>query len=189
MKITFENSFFASLKKIQKQNTWWYKTLEFFRRDIPWFLKNIYRFRKELWSFRLWEATDSLGIFKRGLILNKKTIEQCGSEVDGVRLKKVAMMNRAIQIIENYIDDKYISIAEAELGLQVNSDYLFGKEEEPETIRNSNSKIFDKSYEIGEEEWVELWDIIKGRKPIITDKNEFDHYYAQDGSGIKGWWD
>ena len=35
MKVEFADTFWKSLKRLSRHETWWYKTYEFFRRDLP----------------------------------------------------------------------------------------------------------------------------------------------------------
>lgn len=191
MKVVFADSFWKSLKKLQNHNTWWYKTYELFKYDIPNFLRNLRLFRKELWRFRSFDSVYSALFFKRGLELNGEYLLH-GNEIDEIRLKKVAMITRAVELLGHYTEDSYIDLAEKELGFEVNSDYLFREEEEeePADVSEANKKIFALARKIEVEEWEEMWDLVKGRRPVeIKNKEEFDDYYAQDGSGIRGWWD
>jgi hypothetical protein len=42
--------------------------------------------------------------------------------------------------------------------------------------------------EIEEEEWIELWDIMKGQDSSVYFKGgKWDDIF--DGSGMRGWWD
>lgn len=57
-----------------------------------------------------------------------------------------------------------------------------------EEQKQFNRKFFKRVTELEEEEWVELWTIIKGQDYSTFDKEkEFDDQF--DGSGIRGWWD
>ena len=113
--------------------------------------------------------------------------------------------------IKNYNEDKYIEMAESELGPLVLHDWEFepvpdkpeysriiDRDTEEEKIHNR--KVFDRAHEIEEQEWNELFQILKGQ-----DYKEYRKLYAEqteeekrkrelwdewfDGSGIKGWWD
>lgn len=50
MKVEFENTFFESVEKLVWYDTKLYKVWEFFRRGIPTFIGNIWKFRRELYS-------------------------------------------------------------------------------------------------------------------------------------------
>ena len=69
MKIEFADSFWKSLKTLSRHETWWYKTYEFFRRDLPYFLENIWFFRKELYAFRSWDYSYNLDLFDDTIVI------------------------------------------------------------------------------------------------------------------------
>jgi hypothetical protein len=201
MKVEFADSFWKSLKRLSRQQTWWYKTYEFVRRDLPYFLENIWFFRKELYAFRSWDYSFNLDLFRRSLEKTVDTIENHGHEVDESRLKKVEKMKRAIQLIKNVRSDEYIRRAEEELGKLKNTDWLWNDREDTEEEKNHNSKVYKRGREIEESEWKELWLIIQGqditefssKTQKIKDSEPQDemHSYTDwfDGSGIRGWWD
>jgi hypothetical protein len=142
-----------------------------------------------------------------GLTNISDTIEKYGNEVDGPRLKKVAKMRRAIELIKNYNESNYIEMAESELGPLALHEWEFepvpdkpeysriiDRDTEEEKIHNR--KVFDRAREIEEKEWKELFEILKGQShteyQMFLDKSEnksnaWDNWF--DGSGIKGWWD
>jgi hypothetical protein len=138
-------------------------------------------------------------------------LEEHGREVDIPRLKKVDKILRAAKIIDNIVKDNYIPIAESELGEMVHHEIEFERVEgKPEYYRmidkdtpeerEHRKKVFDRSQEIEEQEWKELWRIFEGQ-----DSNEYKEFLKQhspekqgkrdlwndwfDGSGMKGWWD
>ena len=200
MKVEFADSFWKSLKTLSRHHTWWYKTYEFFRRDLPYFLENIWFFRKELYAFRSWDYSYNLDLFRRSLEKTVDTIENHGNEVDESRLKKVEKMKRTIQLIKNVRSDDYVKESEKELGKIKNSDWLWTDREDTEEERDHNKKVFKRAREIEDFEWKELWSIIHGQ-----DMNEFRKIYDSktdeekkeesvwndwfDGSGMKSWWD
>lgn len=200
MKIQFTNTFFKSLKKLSMQQTWWYKTYEFFRRDLLHFLKNIWYFRKELYNFRSWDYSYNINLFRRSLEKTVYTIEHYGYEVDKSRLKKVEKMKRAIQLMNNVCSDEYVTTAEKELGELRNIDSIWDNKKSTEEEKNHNKKIFKRAKEIESSEWKELCSIIQGQDineyinkrknsdPDLSDEmHSFDDWF--DGSGIKNWWD
>jgi hypothetical protein len=211
MKVGFADSFWDSLQRMARHQTWWYKTYELFRYDLPRFFKNVWTFRKALWGHYWFDHHGTLKFLEIGLTNISDTIEKYGNEVDGPRLKKVAAMRRAIELIKNYNEDNYIQMAEKELGELVHHDWEFepvedkpgysrlvDKDTDEEKIHNR--KVFERAHEIEEQEWNELFKILKGQ-----DYKEYRELYdAQteeekkerelwnewfDGSGIKGWWD
>jgi hypothetical protein len=199
MKVKFADSFGDSIKRLIRHQTWWYKTYELFRYDLPRFFKNVWTFRKALWNHYWFDHHGTLQFLEIGLTNISDTVEKYGNEIDEPRLKKVAAMRRAVELIRNYNQDNYIEMAEKELGEVIHHDWEFeefedkpgyvtlvDKDTEEEKIHNR--KVFNRANEIAEQEWDELFTILKGQDTTKFDKNK-DWYEQFDGSGIKGWWD
>jgi len=211
MKVEFADSFGDSIKKLIRHQTWWYKTYELFRYDLPRFFKNVWTFRKALWSHYWFDHHGTLKFLEIGLTNISDTVEKYGNEVDGPRLKKVAAMRRAVELIKNYNQDNYIEMAEKELGELMTHDWEFEPvEDKPgysrlvdndtDEERIHNRKVFDRAHEIEEQEWNELFKILKGQDykeyrelydaQTEEEKRERELWNERfDGSGIKGWWD
>jgi hypothetical protein len=211
MKIGFADTFTKSIKKMIRQQTWWYKTYEFFRYDISRFIRNVWRFRKGLSRHYWWDHHGMLMFMEAALTDMSDRLEKDGSEIDISRLKKVEKMRRAIQLIKNYNQDLYIEMAEKELGKLNLYDWEFETvpdspdlkrlvDKDTEEEKEHNRKVFNRAREIGESEWNELWQIFKGQdnkeyqklKETLTEeqKQEEDQYYKWfDGSDLRGWWD
>lgn len=197
MEVKFADSFWESLDRMVKRERWYWKTWDFLRYDIPKGVKNIIFFWKVIWNFRPWDHTYNLRILSKSLEPLRDSIIK-GREVDVPRLKKVAKIERAIEILNNITEDKYTDIAEAQLGYEVNSEFLF-LPEEPEEIKEANRKIYDLSREIEDKEWKELWIIFQGQEHshyvMLLDKmtpeerkedDVWNNWY--DGSGMDRWW-
>jgi hypothetical protein len=199
MEVNFADSFEDSLKKMISHNTWWYKTYNLFRRDIPNFVKNVWRFRKPLWNHSWWDNHASLEFLQVSLTHMADNIEKYGNEIDGPRLKKVEKMRSASQLIQNYINDSYSEMAESELGELILHDWEFEDipdkpgfsrlvdKETPEE-KEHNTKVFKRAHEIESQEWNELFEILKGQDVNKFDK-DYDWEKQFDGSGLKYWWD
>ena len=205
MEIKFADSFGDSLKTMIRHNTWWYKTYELFRYDIPRFIKNIWRFRRGLWRHHWFDHHGTLVFLEIGLTHIANRIEKDGIEVDESRLKKVSKMRRVVEIIKNYNDHNFVEMAEKELGelhLQGFSsdnfveDESFGEGQKfytyvsklTEEEKNHNHKVYTRAREIEENEWIELCETLKGQDySKFSEKIDFDKQF--DGSGIKSWWD
>lgn len=207
----FADSFWKSLETLTKHQTWWYKLYELFRRKIPYFLENIWFFRKELWEFRSWDYGYNLMMFRRSLEKTVNTIEFHGMEVPESRLKKVQKIKRVIELLGNVRSDSYIESAEKELGEIKHYDWEF--EDVPdmpgykkvvddnfEEEKQHNRRVFNRANEIEKEEWDELWKILQGQdhneyvklmeSTSEEDKRKNDLWYKWfDGSGMKHWWD
>jgi len=199
MEVNFADSFEDSLKTMISHNTWWYKTYNLFRRGIPNFVKNVWRFRKPLWNHNWWDNHASLEFLQVSLTHMADNIEKYGIEIDGPRLKKVEKMRRASQLIQNYINDSYSEMAESELGELILHDWEFEDvpdkpgfsrlvdKETPEE-KEHNTKVFKRAHEIESQEWNELFEILKGQDVNKFDK-DYDWEKQFDGSGLKYWWD
>jgi len=201
MKITFADSFWKSLKKLNRRNTWWYKTYFTLKYDLPGFFRNIWLFRKDLWAYRGWDYTFMLYFMETCLKDMSTTIEKYGNEVPVSRMKKVDKMIRARQIIVNITQNRYTEMAEAELGeLQNFGGELFnGVKETPEQEAH-NTKVISRAYDLEEQEWNELWQIFKGQdykdyeksvkhlNPIErSEQDTWNKWF--NGSDMRGWWD
>jgi hypothetical protein len=199
MEIKFADSFGDSLKTMIRHNTWWYKTYDLFRYDLPRFFKNIWRFRKPLWNHYWFDYNGSLEFMETSYTNMVDNIEKRGNEIDKTRLKKVQAMRRAIEILKNCREDNYLAMAEKELGDLIFNDWEFEDvpdkpgfsqlvDNDTDEERIHNRKIFDRSNEIQEKEWSELFVILKGQDYTKFDK-EIDWDEQFDGSGLRGWWD
>jgi hypothetical protein len=125
--------------------------------------------------------------------------EKRGNEVEESRLKKVAAMRRAVELIQNYNEDIYIEMAEKELGKLMIHDWEFEPvldrpgysqmvDNDTDEEKQHNKKVFNRAREIEKQEWDELFLILKGQDYTKFDeKINWDKQF--DGSGIKGWWD
>ena len=182
MKVKFADSFWESLKRLQRRDRWYNVLWRTIRYNIPNFLKNIWYFKKELYDFEGWDYRFNLNLFQRSLEATADYLEHRGIEVDESRMKKVAKIRRVIELLEKDKQDNYLEQAEAELG-EMHSiawwDGDFREMTEEETAHNK--KVLNRLLEIEEETWDELWQIIKGKK--------FTTYEEYDGSDIRGWWD
>lgn len=218
MKLSIGNTFIKSLNKIASHDSWWYKTYSFFRWDLWGFLSNVWKFRKELWEFRWWDYHFTLQMMRRSFTIMEKGMHN-GLEVRESRDKKIKQMQRLIELLDNNIKDRYIELAEKELGYELISrgfefeeidktDDMDQKlyqlvDDETEEEKKLNKAIFDKAREIEESQWKEIWRILEGQNVgdysnqllgIIQEnetenKKEKDWNNWFDGTGLRGWWD
>lgn len=202
MEVTYSEGFYKSLKKMFNRFSWYYRLWELFRYDIPRFFKNIFVFRKALWSFTWYNGESSLNMFKTGIIETERKTRKQGLEIESSRMKKVDKMKRAIYLMDCFVNDNFIDLAEKELGLDVKHGDFFGDkkgEQLSDQDQVNNGKIFDLSRKLDTEYWTELWQIIKGQEDSIfkiperlnlswEERNDYwDDQF--DGSGLRGWWD
>jgi len=175
------------------------KALYMVRYDLPNFLKNIWRFRKGLWQFRSYDPYGIYVMNNIGLTIIADAIEKYGYEVEESRLKKVQKMRRAAELYNNFMVDNFIDQAEAELGELVMRSMEFVPSEDNPNLsvlvdndtpeeKEHNRAIFKRSSEIEEEQWAELYTILKGQDySKFSKKKDFNQQF--DGSGLRGWWD
>jgi hypothetical protein len=177
---------------------------------IPNFFKNIWRFRKELYQHQWWDYTFTLQMLHRSLSIMVDKLEKDGIEVESHRLKKVAKIRKAIQILKSKIDGDYIERAESELGeikyksLQYEKIegldlYQLVDNDTPEEKKHAN-KVYAYADKLEEQEWKELWKIFEGQdikefSKLLKTKTKEEQRNGDiwnewfDGSGMRSWWD
>lgn len=212
MKVQFADSFVKSLKRLMWHESRIYKSYSLFRYDIPHFFANIWRFRKVLWNHQWWDYRYTLEALYTSLSLMEKGMHG-GMEVRQSRDKKIAKMQRALELLKNKMNDTYFDRAQEVLGKLPDRDWKF------EDIGNGCSRlidndtpeekeqwksVYDYARNLEETEWEELWQIFKGQTNLDykeweeKNKGEFTqeeidnangYYKFFDGSGLNGWWD
>lgn len=212
MDIKFADSFGKSLRKLIWHESRIYKAYSFFRYDISRFVKNVWRFRKALANHYWWDHHGTLMFLETGLTHMSDNLEVRGLEVDGPRMKKVAAMRRAVEIIKNYNESNYIEMAEAELGPIYHRNWEFEAvpdkpgfsqlvDNETPKEKKHNRKVYNRARRIEEQEWKELFTLLQGQNHkeysklyhkskkdgIHDDQDLWGEWF--DGSGLKGWWD
>lgn len=191
MDVKFTDTFFESLKKLNRHQTWWYKTYSAIRWGIPHFFKNVWRFRKELYSHNWWDYRFTLNMLERSLTIMEAGMSTKGMEVTETREPKVKAMRRALELLKNNREDNYIDRAEAELGELRFADWMFEESEDGMKLVDTESKkdkahnrrVFKRAVAIEKAEWKELWEIFKG----TNFSNKYGPEY--DGTDMRGWWD
>jgi hypothetical protein len=207
MKIEFKDTFFESVEKLVWYDTKLWKVWEFFKRGIPTFIGNIWRFRKELYNHQWWDYRYTLEVLHRSLVIMEKEISVKGMEEDASRNKKVAKMQRAIQLLKNRLDDNFIQQAENELGELHLKPMQFEPtdggayrliDNDTKEEKEHNNRVFKLASTIDDREWRELWNIFKGQSMIDFKKymkevpnssttKAWDNWF--NGSDMRTWWD
>ena len=207
MKIEFKDTFFESVEKLVWYDTKLWKVWEFFKIGIPTFFSNIWRFRRELYSHQWYDYRYTLEMLRRSLVIMEKELSVKGIEVREHRNKKVEKIRRAIQLLDNRLNDNYIEQAEKELGELIHRDWEFEptddgnyrlKDTETKEESEHNRKIFKLASTIDDREWRELWNIFKGQSildfkkyiktlPKEQQSTAWDIWF--NGSDMRGWWD
>jgi hypothetical protein len=205
MDIQIKPEFFDSIKKMKVRNSKLYRFYSFFRYDLKRFFKNFWYFRKHLWEFRSWDYGYNLQLFAASLERTANFVEVHGMEIDESRLKKVAKMRRAAEIMKNVSERDYLELAEKESGTELilrnwnfkpiddkldedGKPYYEMISDESDDDKEHNRKIYRLSEEIEKREWNELISILKGQDDYNHEIHG-DFYKYFDGSGIKCWWD
>jgi hypothetical protein len=188
MKIHITDTFTKSLKVLIRHQTWWYKTYSVIRWDIWHFFKNIWRFRKELWDHKWWDYRFTLNMLERSLTIMEGGMSTKGMEVSETREPKVKSMRRALELLRNNREDKFVERAEAELGpitrwdWELDENGVMVDRDTPEQ-KEHNRNVFKRAREIEDKEWKELWEIFKGTKYSKSYRKNYD------GTDMRAWWD
>ena len=190
MDVQFGDSFTKSLKRLMWHESKVYKFYALFRYDITHFLKNIWRFRKELWSHDWWDYRFTLNMLECSLTIMVNKLEVDGIEEDGSRMKKVGKIRRVLELLKNSREQNFIDRAELELGELPHNPFEFEDmgdgshrlvDNDTPAERKLAQRIYKRARQIEEKEWKELWGIFKGTK--YTTWENFD------GTDMRGWWD
>lgn len=176
-----------------------YLTYRTITKDIPQFIKNLWHFRKPLYKFRWWDPHFTYEMLRYSLMNMADNIEAKGIEINSSRMKKVAMMRRCVEILTHFKNDDFIDIAEKELDAEIvckiefkpveGSDLFQMVDLASEEDQKMTHKIFERSREIKEQYWAELWDIIKGNQDYKKFDPNINFYKQFNGTGMRGWWD
>ena len=207
MKVEFKDTFFESVKDLIWHETKLWKVWAFLVRGVPNFFGNIWKFRKELYNHQWWDYRYTLEILYRSLVIMEKELSVKGIEVPAHRDKKVAKIRRAIQLLDNRLNDNYVEQAEKELGELIHREWEFEPtddgnyrliDNDTKDEKEHNSKVFKLAATIDDKEWRELWNIFKGQsmldfkkytKTLSKEEQEtaWDNWF--NGSDMRGWWD
>ena len=190
MKVEFKDTFFESVEKLVWYDTNLWKVWSAIRYDIPLFFKNVWRFRKELYNHQWWDYRFHLEMMYRSLSIMERGMSEKGIEVAETRNVKLIKMRRALELLKHKLDDDYVERAELELGELYRNPFQFEDlgngssmliDNDTPAQKKHNRKVFKRARVIEDKEWVELWDILKGKK--------FTTWEKYDGSDLRGWWD
>ena len=155
-------------------------------------LRNFWYFRKEIWNFRPWDYNFQLRLLQRSLIpLRDVILNGCEEKVS--RMKKVAAIQEAIDLIDRILEDMYLQDAEAQLGI----DFM------DTTDANEASKVVALSHEMANHDWKRLWKIFEGQNHneyvMLLDRHNVQSQFEDghtdvwgkwfDGTDMRGWWD
>lgn len=146
-----------------------------FFRNIYNFIINIYNFRKSLWLFRDCDYSYNLLIFQNSLKILKESILN-GNEELSSKVNKIYCINRAIILLDSFIQDDFLEKSEELLNKKFSTNIVTASHEKSHIIpvNSENSDILKTAISLEESYWEELWDIIKGTEKL--------------GSNMRSWW-
>lgn len=187
-----------------------YRSTEFIRYTIPTFIKNVWHYRHELADAKFHEYDMSLKFFRKSLILIKHELKD-SNEYQLHLDAKLKQITRAIEILDNIIDDNYLDLAKTQLNLDIGGDLDFKFipcEDNPDLFEldlgmsPEQEKNWQHCIKFSTEqqnaEWEELWSIIKGDSTAFQASNHLlgneynnepeSEYDIISGKDIRGWW-
>jgi hypothetical protein len=130
-------------------------------------------------------------MFRKALELQYDDIDKYSQEDDLTRIKKLKMISRAIEIMKIHEDDLFLEIAEAELGYEYKIDLIdknTGESLLSYDEKEKNAALSKKSYEVEDDLWIELLDILDGQDLSYV-KSEEEWKSKFNGTGFKSWFD
>ena len=163
MEVKAKNSFFQSLKRLTWESSLIYRTYNTIVKQLPEFFKNVWRFRRELWSHRWWDHSFTLMILRKSVEIQANGMETKGYEVKESSDKKIVKMRRLCQIIDNIVDSNYIMMAE-EIHGQINYKplrfietgnedfYMLADDDTPEE-KDHQRKVYKEAHRLEQKEW------------------------------------
>lgn len=176
-------------------------------RNLGWFFKNGFLFRKILWEFRPYDHAYCVQLYKFGLQQLANDIEN-GPEERHSANKKIEKIKSLISLLDDYdnVDDVFdIHLADYQKNGLSNEQYwqdiekaeslyaekVFGliKGQEPESLRQKQMELLDKitNDEAAKSEFIDKYNLAQS-----ANKETDIHYYASvdvfDGSGCRNWW-
>jgi hypothetical protein len=157
---------------------YWIGSVEYFYHDMKWSIKNFFTYFKIVSGMRPWDYQYLLKMQKFQLEKLCYVIENYGHEIDEDRLPKIEKMKRAIELLDNRIEDNYADrcgyIADAKkIDFVPTKDnpklYEMASKLQPGYEDYDEHKVFDDAGKLQEQEWNELFDLLK--------------------NNLEGWWD
>jgi hypothetical protein len=171
---------------------WLVDVKRYWFRDLPNFIRNLWKFRKALWGHRWGDYHGTLKFLEISLTDIANGLEKKGDGALDYRLKKVGKINRVVTILQNINDGRYCDMVDVELGgsPKISVQWVLISEcpklyeivdTSPEEDKNFRKHYHQRVRELEESEWGELWDTIKG----LSENQERDEKF--DGGGLRDW--
>ena len=181
------------------------KLWKLFRYDIPHFFHNLWYFKNILWKYGNWDFCYTLEFMLLSLKPLREGINN-GNEINETRNKKIIQMDKAIELLQNFVDDNFIEQAEKVHGELIlhpwktkpvdnKPDYTELLDQYTPEEKEHNNKVFDLSHKLEQEQWIELWNIIKGDKNTsasfmhqVTTDEKNDNISNDCNESARSWW-
>jgi len=170
-------------EKLDNFKSWWKWKIYYPWLDFKRGVKNLWFYRKIVWSMGDFDYAYILQMKKFQLERLLKVLEN-GFEVEESRNPKIEDIKRCIELITNKLEDNYAkrcgyNSERTTIGFsKIEGDgklyQMINTHPNPQSDEELRD-IFSRARELEMEEWNELWDIIKKG-------NKSDH-------GMLGWWD
>lgn len=146
--------------------------------NVKWLLRNIWGFRKELWTFRSWDYSHCIDMFAHSLEMLAECIKN-GNEERRSALKKVDAINELVSLLRKVSDGDDFGCADE---FFVGHHLTVPLEEYDKEYLNRKKDALERIYRIirGQDS-DELKDI------NVSDYDEWVEKF--DGTGYEGWWD
>ncbi len=174
---------------------------EFFYLDTKRFIKNTWRFRRELTEFRPWDYSGTLKMLRRSIQLQEGWMSRHSDEWGPMLNKKLYYMRRSKYLLDSIIDEvDFTELAEKRLNIKYTSgNHDFKKLEDGnyEFISNltqeeseNNYLIYLEKAKIEKEILGELFEILKGDTHHYDLMVQMDKPYEEfhSGKGLINWW-
>jgi hypothetical protein len=210
MKLKYKDSILERIVDTVYYDSKLWRVWEAIRYNIPAFFKNVWVFRKELYSHRWWDYHFTLQMLYRSLSIMAVKLEKDGMEIDSHRLKKVEAINRVLELLKSKINDDYIERAELKYG-ELSNRPLDWEPIENSTLfrildndtsaeKKHRTKIYNYARKLEDAEWKELWKIFEGQdikqySKLLKSKTKEEQRNSDvweewfDGSDMRSWWD
>lgn len=160
--VVFADTFFESFEKmINRETKWYWKMYDFFKYNLPWFLKNIFFFRRELWSFRPWGWHDNLRLLKRSLEATEVCVRN-GISAD--REKTADEIKECINLLNNLSEENHIDQAEKILNITSLGNFDFietDKGTQMKPLTEQEIKVYELADKLEEDQWSEVFHLMK----------------------------
>lgn len=174
----------------------WARVRDFFR-DLGYFFKNIYTFRKDMWNFREWDHEYCKDIYCTALEVLKENIYRNGNEIDVSRLKKVDAIEELLHLLQRDIFDEYWeAYMNPKYTMKMDKfSKMVQKAEKArlkricELLTGQDDSKFIKEYEIDSKKIDKMLKDHPLLKYDVDDLYNRAFYKHFDGSGAQGWWD